>query len=72
MKGCPYGKNIEKLVQEIFLFLKELPKPNSILIKVNPEFFYFKNGTQVLYALKVRLAAKYEIGKEEVIIQTEH
>ncbi|AXR67806.1 response regulator [Leptospira mayottensis] len=72
LKGCPYGKNIEKLVQEIFLFLKELPKPNSILIKVNPEFFYFKNGTQVLYALKVRLAAKYEIGKEDVIIQTEH
>ncbi|EMN12242.1 hypothetical protein [Leptospira borgpetersenii] len=48
------------------------PALNSILIKVNPEFFYFKNGTQVLYALKVRLATKYEIGKEDVIIQTEH
>ncbi|EKO32815.1 response regulator [Leptospira santarosai] len=72
LKGCPYGKNIEKLVQEISFFLKELPKPNSILIKVNPEFFYFKTGGQILYALKDRLAIKYEIRKEDVIIQTEH
>ncbi|ASV05104.1 response regulator [Leptospira interrogans] len=72
LKGCPYGKSIEKLVQEIAFFLKELPSLRSILIKVNPEFFYFKSGTQLLSSLKDRLAIKYEISKEDITIQTEH
>ncbi|MGE8888451.1 response regulator, partial [Leptospira interrogans] len=42
------------------------------LIKVNPEFFYFKSGTQLLSSLKDRLAIKYEISKEDITIQTEH
>ncbi|EMJ94952.1 response regulator receiver domain protein [Leptospira alstonii serovar Pingchang str. 80-412] len=72
LKGCPYGKSLEKLVQEISFFLKELPALRSILIKVNPEFFYFKNGGQLLYSLKDRLALKYEIDKEDITVQTEH
>ncbi|UOG31041.1 response regulator [Leptospira noguchii] len=72
LKGCPYGKSIEKLVQEIAFFLKELPSLRSILIKVNPEFFYFKNGTQLLSSLKDRLAIKYEISKDDITIETEH
>lgn len=72
LKGCPYGKSIEKLVQEISFFLKELPTLRSIMIKVNPEFFYFKNGGQLLSTLRDRLAIKYEIGKEDIIIQAEH
>ncbi|AYV56438.1 response regulator [Leptospira kmetyi] len=72
LKGCPYGRSIEKLVQEISFFLKELPSLRSILIKVNPEFFYFKNGGQLLSSLRDRLAIKYEIRKEDIIIQAEH
>ncbi|TGK33775.1 response regulator [Leptospira gomenensis] len=71
LKGCPYGKSIEKLVQEISFFLKELPSLRSILIKVNPEFFYSKNGGQLLSSLRDRLAIKYEIKKEDVVVQTE-
>ncbi|PJZ57602.1 response regulator [Leptospira barantonii] len=72
LKGCPYGKSVEKLVQEISFFLKELPSLRSVLIKVNPEFFYFKNGGQLLSNLRDRLAIKYEIRKEDIIIQAEH
>ncbi|MDV6237768.1 response regulator [Leptospira ellisii] len=72
LQGCPYGKSIEKLVQEISFFLKELPSLRSILIKVNPEFFYFKNGGQLLSSLRDRLAIKYEIKKEDIVVQTEN
>ncbi|MCG6166722.1 response regulator [Leptospira sp. FAT2] len=72
LKGCPYGKSIEKLVQEVSFFLKELPTLRSILIKVNPEFFYSKNAGQLLSGLRDRLAIKYEIQKEDIVVQTEH
>ncbi|TGM97991.1 response regulator [Leptospira yasudae] len=72
LKGCPYGKGIEKLVQEVSFFLKELPTLRSILIKVNPEFFYSKNAGQLLSGLRDRLAIKYEIQKEDIVVQTEH
>ncbi|MBM9501474.1 response regulator [Leptospira sp. 201903071] len=71
LKGCPYGKSIEKLVQEISFFLKELPTLRSILIKVNPEFYYYKNGEQLLSTLVDRLAIKYEIKKEDIGILNE-
>ncbi|MBM9576270.1 response regulator [Leptospira sp. 201903070] len=68
LKGCPYGKSVEKLVQEISFFLKELPSLRSIVIKVNPEFYYIKNGEQLLSTLVDRLAIKYEIKKEDISI----
>ncbi|AOP35862.1 two-component system response regulator [Leptospira tipperaryensis] len=71
LKGCPYGKSIEKLVQEISFFLKELPSLRSIVIKVNPEFYYYKNGEQLLSTLRDRLAIKYEIKKEDISILNE-
>ncbi|XDD50685.1 response regulator [Leptospira sp. WS92.C1] len=72
LKGCPYGKSIEKLVQEISFFLKELPSLRSIMIKVNPEFYYYKNGGQLLSSLRDRLAIKYEIKKEDILIVNEN
>ncbi|RHX85124.1 response regulator [Leptospira stimsonii] len=71
LKGCPFGKSVEKLVQEISFFLKELPSLRSIVIKVNPEFYFFKNGEQLLSTLRDRLAIKYEIKKEDISILNE-
>lgn len=71
LKGCPFGKSVEKLVQEISFFLKELPSLRSIVIKVNPEFYLFKNGEQLLSTLRDRLAIKYEIKKEDISILNE-
>lgn len=71
LKGCPFGKSLEKLVQEVSFFLKELPSLRSIVIKVNPEFYYYKNGEQLLSSLRDRLAIKYEIKKEDISIQNE-
>ncbi|TGK06821.1 response regulator [Leptospira semungkisensis] len=66
--GCPFQKNAEKIAQEISFILKELPNPRKFFIEVGEEFYYMKRSNEMLASLITRLASKYEIKEEDILI----
>ncbi|TGK02813.1 response regulator [Leptospira langatensis] len=66
--GCPFQKNAEKIAQEIAFILKELPNPRKFFIEVGEEFYYMKRSNELLASLVTRLASKYEIKEEDILI----
>ncbi|EMK00005.1 response regulator [Leptospira sp. WS58.C1] len=66
--GCPFQKNAEKIAQEIAFILKELPGVRKFFIEVGEEFYYHKKSQEILSSLITRLASKYEIKEEDILI----
>ncbi|TGM97237.1 response regulator [Leptospira dzoumogneensis] len=66
--GCPFQKNAEKIAQEIAFILKELPGVRKFFIEVGEEFYYHKKAQEILGSLVTRLASKYEIKEEDILI----
>ncbi|EPG65012.1 response regulator [Leptospira wolffii] len=68
LNGCPFQKNAEKIAQEIAFILKELPEPRKFFIEVGEEFYYTKKANEILSSLLTRLASKYEIKEEDILV----
>ncbi|TGL60712.1 response regulator transcription factor [Leptospira sarikeiensis] len=68
LNGCPYQKNAEKIAQEIAFVMKELPGSRKFFIEVSEEFYYHKKAQEILTSLITRLASKYEIKEEDILI----
>lgn len=66
--GCPFQKNAEKIAQEIAFLLKELPEPRKFFIEVGEEFYFAKKANEILSSLLTRLASKYEIREEDILV----
>ncbi|GBF40100.1 response regulator transcription factor [Leptospira johnsonii] len=66
--GCPYMKNSEKIVQEISFILKDLPRKHTFFMQVGKEFYYYKRAEELLASILTRMASKFEIKKEDILI----
>ncbi len=70
LNGCPFQRNAEKIAQEIAFILKELPASRKFFIEVGEEFYYVKKANEILSSLLTRLASKYEIQEEDILVRT--
>ncbi|PJZ25890.1 two-component system response regulator [Leptospira hartskeerlii] len=66
--GCPYMKNSEKIAQEIAFILKDLPVRHTFFMEIGKEFYYYKKAQEFLSSILKRLASKYEIKEEDILI----
>ncbi|PJZ71398.1 two-component system response regulator [Leptospira perolatii] len=68
LNGCPYNKNAERIVQEVAFVLKELPEPRKFFLEIGPQFYFRKNAKEILSSVVTRLASKYEIPEEDILV----
>ncbi|TGK20819.1 response regulator [Leptospira fluminis] len=66
--GCPYGKTPERIVQEISFVLKELSQARRFFLEIEEAFHFHKNYFELLNAVVSKLATKYEIPQENILV----